>query len=192
MCLLRNSCVHWFGLNSSPWSLNIFSLPFHLMSMRRIPPCLSATLCGRSSRVSICMLYFPGRLSLSVSSCLHLVSKSKFPPRCPLTIFFHSSSFNTYMSSLVSSNNFLHSFGRISGLASPQFPACILFQYVMSPNFCLPAISCIHAVSISQITPLSLHNFVRSSCSVFYFPSRPLLSNFIRSLGFNVYMFPLL
>ena len=121
-------------LHSFAWSqdftsglLTTFCVQLNLVSMSKLPPCLSTTSCTHLVSISnfppvpliklpklpafigFQYLYFPR--SLPITSCVRFVLISKLPPRCPIT----TSCIHLASIFPVPLSNFLHSFGLISG-----------------------------------------------------------------------------
>ena len=104
--------------------LTTFCMHLNLVSMSKLPPCLSTTSCAHLVSISnfppvpliklpklpaFIGFHFPR--SLPITSCVHFVLISKLPPRCPATTSC------VHLASIfpVPLSNFLHSFGFISG-----------------------------------------------------------------------------
>ena len=102
--------------------LTDFCIHLSLVSVSKLPPCLSTTSCAHLVSIStfppcashqtklpafIGFQYLYFRRSLPIPSCVHFVLISKLPPRCPTT----TSCIHLASISPVPLSNFLHSFG---------------------------------------------------------------------------------
>ena len=174
-----------FNISASPRLSTASCMHRHLGSISRLPLLVSETSCAHDSSLFRC-LTFPSHLPLSrqfsavtglqylhvppflsIPSCMHLVSISKFPapssgihfrvPKIPpasLSIFcmyLHVSSFrfNVYRLHPLSLNNFLRS-------------SCFNIELSLSPM--CPSISCIHFASYVDFPHWPLQHFLRFSC----------------------------
>ena len=149
--------------------------------------------------------------------CIHWASISILPPQPPNN-FLRSFCFNICASSPVPHNNFLHSSCFNIPGAPEQLPAFIWF-YIWShrgllkspppvplhsfPHSCgfnisasprLSTASCMHRIWVQYLdfrfSSQQLIAFILVSMSNFPSPTCLFITNFLRSPGFNIYMFP--